>query len=81
METRSSITIPRAADLRTGPRRGAGGKPYIGPKVQVHIPEWVYDAVLDGMEARGLGDDDYPEMLREVFAAGVTALGLPRGGA
>lgn len=80
METISSITIPRAADLR-GPRRGPGGKPYIGPKVQVHIPEEVYDAILNGMEQRGMGDDDYPDMLREVFAAGVAALNLPRGGA
>lgn len=75
-----AVSIPRAAELRT-PRRGLGGKPYIGPKVQVHIPEMDYDAVIDEMEARGWSEDRYPEMLREVFAAGVAALGLPRGGA
>lgn len=75
-----TFSIPRAAELRA-PRRGLGGKPYIGPKIQVHVPDSDYDAVLDEMQARGWSDEAYPEMLREVFAAGIVALGLRRGGA
>lgn len=79
----SRLTIPRAEALREqrAPRRGAGGRPIIGPKVQVHIPDEQYNAILDEMEVRGWGDEDYPDMLREVVAAGVVALGLLRGGA
>jgi hypothetical protein len=69
------MTIPRAADLRPH-RRGAGGKPYIGPKVQVNIPPEHYDFVLDLMEREGMGDDRWADALRAVVAAGVTALGF-----
>lgn len=65
-----TITIPRAAELRP-PRRGAGGRTYIGPKVQVNIPEEQYDAVVDLMEAEGV---EWADALRTVFAAGVDAL-------
>lgn len=77
METATKLDIPRAAELRPN-RRGVGGKPYIGPKVQMHVPGEHYDAVLDLMEQRGWGEDRYADALREVFAAGVSAL---RGGA
>lgn len=53
-------------------------KPYIGPKVQVHVPEADYDAIIDEMEARGWTEENYPDMLREVFAAGVQALKIQR---
>ncbi len=80
--TVATLDIPRAADLRPV-RRAAGlggGKPYIGPKVQVHIPEEDYDAVIDLMQERGLREDEWSDALRAVFAAGVSALGLRRGG-
>lgn len=69
----SSLTIPRAAELRP-PRRGAGGRRYIGPKVQVNIPEEQYDFVLAYMEEKGYSEEQYPDALREVFAAGVDCL-------
>lgn len=68
------LDIPRAADLRPT-RRGVGGKAYIGPKVQMHVPGEHYDFVLELMEARGWGEDRYAEALREVFAAGVELAG------
>lgn len=72
-----SITIPRAAELRA-PRRGYGGKPYIGPKVQAHVPEDDYDGILEVMEARGWCDEQYPDMVREVISRGLASI---RGGA
>lgn len=68
------LEIPRAAQLRPPVRRGIGGRPYIGPKVQVNIPEEHYDAVLNIMEERGLSEEDWADALRFVFAAGVAAL-------
>lgn len=56
-------------------------KPYIGPKVQVHVYETDYNVLIEEMERRGWGKADYPDMLREVFRAGVAAVsvGAPRG--
>lgn len=74
MNSVTRLAIPRAADLRP-PRRGAGGKPYIGPKVQFHTPEAHYDFVIELMEANGLREDQWADTLRAVFSAGVNALG------
>lgn len=68
-----TLEIPRAAELRP-PRRGTGGRPYIGPKVQFAAPEEHYDFVIDLMERKGLTEDQWSDTLREVFAAGVSAL-------
>lgn len=75
----SVLEIPRAADLRPPVRRGIGGRPYIGPKVQVNVPEAHYDAVIALMERHGLREEQWADALRAVFAAGVAALGLCRG--
>lgn len=69
----NALSIPRAAELRP-PRRGSGGRPYIGPKVQFAAPEADYDFVLDLMEAQGLREDQWSDTLRAVFSAGVSAL-------
>jgi hypothetical protein len=69
----TTLDIPRAADLRQ-PRRGHGGKPYIGPKVQFHAPEEDYDAVIAYMERLGLKEEQWADTLRAVFSAGVQVL-------
>lgn len=67
--------LPRAAELRPGRRRDTGGgRPYIGPKVQVNVPDEQYDFVVDLMRSRGWGVERFPDALREVFAAGVASL-------
>lgn len=53
---------------------GKVGRPYIGPKIQVKIPEEQYYWIEDELERRGLRDEDWPDLLREVVAAGVDAL-------
>lgn len=73
MSVATRLNIPRAAELRP-PRRGNGGRPYIGPKVQVNIPEEEYDTIIDMMEANGLVEEQWAEMLRAVFSAGVECL-------
>jgi hypothetical protein len=79
MSVAMKLDIPRAAELRPAVRRGIGGRPYIGPKVQVNVPEAHYDAVIDLMQAQGLREEQWADALRVVFAAGVEALGLCRG--
>ena len=69
--TTTALAIPRAADLRPARRPGTAGRPYIGPKVQVNIPDEHYDFILDTMERRGWTEAQYADMLREVIAAGV----------
>lgn len=75
MSVAMRLDIPRAAELRP-PRRGTGGRPYIGPKVQVNVPEAHYDFVLELMEKQGLTEEQWADTLRAVFAAGVTVLGF-----
>lgn len=73
--------IPRATQLRP-PRRRAGGREYIGPKIQVNVPEDDYDFVVDLMKERKWGQERWADALREVFAAGVGVLrSSPGGGA
>lgn len=73
-QTVARLDIPRAAELRPTRRTGGVGRPYIGPKVQVNVPEAHYDAVIDIMEANSLTEDQWADTLRAVFAAGVSAL-------
>lgn len=61
-----------------GAVRRPPGRPYIGPKVQVNVPQEEYDAVLQVMKERGWTMEDYPDMQREVYSLGVAAL-LARG--
>lgn len=69
----ATLDIPRAAEFRP-PRRGPGGKPYIGPKMQFHAPEEHWDFVIEYMERKGYSEDQWSQACREVFAEGVTCL-------
>lgn len=73
-QTVARLEIPRAAELRPASRTGRSGRPYIGPKVQVNLPEEHYDAVIGLMEKEGMTEDQWADALRSVFAAGLTAL-------
>lgn len=53
--------------------RGAGpGRPYIGPKVQTHVPDPVKDLVKEEAARRGVPE---AEVNREVFLAGLATVG------
>jgi len=57
------------------PRRAAGsgpGRPYIGPKVQTHIPQPAKDWVKEEAQRRGVPE---AEVNREVFLAGLATVG------
>jgi hypothetical protein len=74
MSAMTQLEIPRAEELRPPRRGGPGGRPYIGPKVQVNIPDEHYNFVLDTMENRGWTEAQYADMLREIIARGIQAL-------
>lgn len=62
-----------AMQIERRPRERKVGRPTIGPKIQVHIPEEDHDWIVREYRRAGLGEEDWPELLREVVSAGIAA--------
>lgn len=68
-----------AMQIERRPRPRRAGRRYIGPKIQVNVPEEVHDFIVREHRLRGMREEEWPDLLREVFAKGAAAIRAENG--